>query len=172
MSLPERMSAKFSGLVLKTLPQAAATSVYAALSPDLLNQSGKLLPLSLLPYCASNQCCLPHPTPPCPTPSPPRPPSLSFLIPCRFPQRKMNAPNMWKPGTHGWGRGPWGWAGTTGYSKPKVHSVQQCDWYAWHGNTSLSFAIGRCSLFILLFTWVFEWLFDLHIWVAVHQVWH
>ena len=41
MSLPERVGAKFSGLVLKTLPQAAATTVYAAISPDLLNQSGK-----------------------------------------------------------------------------------------------------------------------------------
>ena len=59
------MSAKFSGLVLKTLPQAAATTVYAAISPDLLNQSGMLLPLLLLPCCACNPVLFaPAPPPP------------------------------------------------------------------------------------------------------------
>ncbi len=40
LTLTERLAAKCAGPVMKTLPQAAATTIYAAVSPDLLDKSG------------------------------------------------------------------------------------------------------------------------------------
>ena len=40
LTLTERLAAKCTGPVMKTLPQAAATTIYAAVSPDLLDKSG------------------------------------------------------------------------------------------------------------------------------------
>ncbi|DBB15688.1 hypothetical protein WJX82_002856 [Trebouxia sp. C0006] len=43
LTLTERLAAKCAGPVMKTLPQAAATTIYAAVSPDLLDKSGAYL---------------------------------------------------------------------------------------------------------------------------------
>ncbi|KAL0030577.1 hypothetical protein WJX79_005883 [Trebouxia sp. C0005] len=43
LTLTERLAAKCTGPVMKTLPQAAATTIYAAVSPDLLDKSGAYL---------------------------------------------------------------------------------------------------------------------------------
>ena len=48
LTLKDRLVAKCSGKKMKSLPQAAATTVYAAVSPDLLDKSGK-------PNCGNTQ---------------------------------------------------------------------------------------------------------------------